>query len=153
MRKYVATLAVLVLTVVAGRFALSHCEIPCGIYDDPVRITLIKEHTKTIEKSMKQITALSQADKPNPNQLARWVGNKEKHADEIQHIVAQYWMTQRVKPADEGDAAAYKKYVTQITLLHQMLQAAMKAKQTTELEHVAKLRALVEKFEAVYFGK
>ena len=53
----------------------SHCQIPCGIYDDPVRLKLIGEHITTIEKSMKQIQTLSQ-DQTNLNQSARWVQNK-----------------------------------------------------------------------------
>jgi nickel superoxide dismutase len=131
----------------------SHCEIPCGIYDDPLRMKLIDEHIGTIEKSMKQIAELSRAAQPNHNQLVRWVGNKEKHAGEIQHIVTQYFMTQRVKPAEATDAAAHRKYVTQLTLLHRMLVHAMKAKQTTDLAHVEALRKLSAQFRSAYFGK
>ncbi|MDY6953871.1 MAG: superoxide dismutase [Ni], partial [Thermodesulfobacteriota bacterium] len=36
-------------------YASAHCEIPCGIYDDQMRIDMIAEHITTIEKSMKQI--------------------------------------------------------------------------------------------------
>jgi len=35
--------------------ASAHCEIPCGIYDDEMRINMINEHIATIEKSMNQI--------------------------------------------------------------------------------------------------
>ena len=35
-----------------------HCEIPCGIYDDSLRVAMIKEHINTVEKSMKQINLL-----------------------------------------------------------------------------------------------
>ena len=131
----------------------SHCEIPCGIYDDELRAKLIDEHIGTVEKSMKQIAELSRAAQPNHNQLVRWIGNKEKHAGEIQHIVTQYFMTQRVKPADPADAAAHHKYVAQVTLLHRMLIHAMKAKQTTDLAHVEALRKLSAQFRAAYFGK
>jgi nickel superoxide dismutase len=130
----------------------SHCEIPCGIYDDPLRMKLIDEHIGTIEKSMRQITELSRAKEKNYNQIVRWVGNKEKHAGEIQHIVTQYFMTQRVKPADPADAAKHEKYVAQLTLLHRMLVHAMKAKQTTDLAHVEALRSLSAQFKSVYFG-
>ena len=150
-----ATLAAIVLAsplVLVGPL-YSHCEIPCGIYDDEARIAQIAEHIGTIEKSMKQITALSQAKPGNANQLVRWVVNKEKHADEIQHIVAQYFMTQRVKPADASRAASHKKYVTKLTLLHRMLVGAMKCKQTTDRTHVAELRKLLAEFKAAYFAK
>jgi len=151
MRKGILAAALLAVPLVFVRPIYSHCEIPCGIYDDPLRIQLLEEHIGTVEKSMKQIVELSKAGERNYNQLVRWVANKEKHADEIQHVVTQYFMTQRVKPAAPGDGEKYTKYVTQLTLLHQVLVAAMKAKQTTDLAHVEAMRKLVADFKAAYF--
>ena len=124
----------------------AHCEIPCGIYNDELRANLIYEHTTTIEKSMLKILELSKQNPTNYNQLVRWVSNKEDHASEIQHIVSQYFMTQRIK----SDS---KNYTQKVTLLHQMLQFAMKCKQTTDVNHVKKLRSLLNEFEVLYFGK
>ena len=124
----------------------AHCEIPCGIYNDELRANLIYEHTTTIEKSMQKILELSKQNPTNYNQLVRWVSNKEDHASEIQHIVSQYFMTQRIK----SDS---KNYTQKVTLLHQMLQFAMKCKQTTDVNHVQKLRSLLSEFEVLYFGK
>jgi nickel superoxide dismutase len=131
----------------------AHCEIPCGIYNDELRIELIREHIQTIEKSMNQIVELSKSTPVNYNQLVRWIGNKEEHAKQLQEIVSQYFMTQRVKTADVKDAAAHEKYVAQVTLLHAMLVEAMKAKQTTDLGTVEKLKDLTGKFYEAYFGK
>lgn len=124
----------------------AHCEIPCGIYDDQVRADLIGEHLATIEKSMKEILELSRENPVNYNQLVRWVSNKEKHANEIQFIVSQYFMTQRIKPED-------KKYSEKLTLLHKMLISAMKCKQTTDIAQVNTLRSLLKEFETLYFGQ
>ena len=143
----------LILTILAISLPLSfsistasaHCEIPCGIYDDQLRAQLIAEHASTIEKSMKQIMALSKADPVNYNQLVRWVSNKEDHATEIQHIVSQYFMTQRIK-ADQ------KKYSEKLMALHKILIAAMKCKQTTDLANVAALRKHLEEFKTLYFA-
>jgi len=131
----------------------AHCEIPCGIYNDELRVTLIEEHIQTIEKSMTEIVRLGKESPVNYNQLVRWIDNKEKHADEIQEIVTQYFMTQRVKPADPNDQAALAAYVKQLSILHAMLVEAMKAKQTTDMEHVEKLKALAGEFREAYFGK
>ena len=60
--------------------AKAHCEIPCGIYGDSVRIALLYEHIETIEKSMNQINELSKSENPDYNQLVRWVMNKEEYA-------------------------------------------------------------------------
>ena len=57
-----------------------------------------------------------------------------------------------MKPADPKDEAAYAKYVKQLTLLHEMLVQAMKAKQTTDMEAVERLKTLTGEFYEAYFG-
>ena len=126
--------------------AAAHCEIPCGIYDDEMRIEMLREHITTIEKSMNQVILLEKDANRKANQLTRWVMNKEQHADELQEIVSQYFMTQRLKP----DA---KDYASKLQLLHEMLLAGMKSKQTTDLGQVKRLRELVDLFEKAYFVK
>jgi nickel superoxide dismutase len=131
----------------------AHCEIPCGIYADSVRITLIKEHISTIEKSMNQIEEISKSSTPNYNQLVRWVNNKEEHAKKIQEIVSQYFLHQRIKIVEESQKEAYAKYQKHLTLLHQMVVYSMKCKQTTDLAFIEKLRTTVTEFEKAYFHK
>lgn len=134
-----------------GTAALGHCEIPCGIYGDRMRIDMLKEHAGTVEKSMRQIKKLQDNPAENANQLVRWVVNKDEHANKIQEIVYQYFMNQRVAPVEKSDKAAYDKYVTQITLLHRMLVNAMKCKQTLDVQHVEQLRKEFDAFADVYF--
>lgn len=122
----------------------AHCEIPCGIYDDEARIKMLYEHVSTIEKSMNQITMLEQKEHHNPNQLVRWVINKEEHANELQEIVTQYFMTQRIKPETEN-------YEKKLKLLHGMLLYAMKCKQTVDLKNADLLKKLIFDFNALYF--
>jgi len=142
-----------VLVVVFVSMAYSHCQIPCGIYGDKTRFDMIAENITTIEKSMRQITQLSKEAQPDMNQLVRWVQNKEKHADDTSHILTYYFMAQRVKPADKTDTKAYNEYVKKLVLLHEMLISSMKAKQTTDLSHVEKLKTLLAEFNDAYFGK
>ena len=133
--------------------AYAHCQIPCGIYDDETRFKLLDEYVTTIEKAMKMIGELS-AEKPlNYNQIVRWVENKDHQADEFSEIVTYYFMAQRVKPVDEKSGEAYSKYVGELTSLHEMIVYSMKAKQTTDLENVARLRALIKQFKESYLGK
>jgi nickel superoxide dismutase len=144
------------LTILAGllaSIAYSHCQIPCGIYDDQARFDMIAEHITTIEKSMNQIRMLSEQAKPNMNQIVRWVQNKEEHADELGNIVTYYFMTQRVKPAQKTEGREYDEYVKKLTLLHNMLIYSMQAKQTTDVANVEKLRSLLEEFRSLYFGQ
>ena len=132
----------------------SHCQIPCGIYDDEMRFTALAEHMTTIEKSMKQIAELSEDGAHNANQIVRWVASKDTHADELSEIVTYYFMTQRIKvPADMGDKAAVAKYQGDLALLHQILVYSMKSKQTTDPANTKMLLELIEKFEVSYLGK
>ena len=154
MKKQVLVLTIISLFLIFGAVSVyAHCEIPCGIYNDQLRVELIKEHITTIEKSMNQITGLSGQSPLNYNQIVRWIDNKEEHANKIQDIVYQYFMTQRIKAAAPADKAAYNDYLTKLSYLHQMLVAAMKSKQTTDLAHVKILRMLIDKFEKVYFSE
>ncbi len=143
--------SVTVAVVILSGVAFAHCEIPCGVYGDRARIDSLREDSTTIEKSMKEIVRLGKEVPVNYNQVVRWVSNKDEHANKVQDTVCQYFMNQRIKPIHESEDLAYKKYVKQVTLLHEMLVYAMKCKQSTDLANVEKLRTLVSDFEAVYF--
>ena len=145
-------LLIVVIGVLVSAYAWAHCEIPCGIYDDQMRIQMIQEHITTIEKSMKQIEKLSQGEPSAANQIVRWVNNKEHHAEALTEIVTQYFMTQRIKPAHASNTEAHGQYVRKLTLLHQMMIASMKCKQTTDLENVTQLRSLLADFRTAYLG-
>lgn len=151
-KKFVMLVALACMVIITS-MVYSHCQIPCGIYGDPQRFDMMAENITTVEKSMKQIIELSQESKPNMNQIVRWVQNEEEHADEIGHIVTFYFMSQRIKPESKSDVKAYADYVHKLTLLHEMLVYSMKAKQTTDLSNVEKLRALLKEFETAYFGE
>lgn len=131
----------------------AHCEIPCGIYEDTLRIELIKEHIVTIEKSMTMLIELSNKETPNYNQIVRWVNNKENHANKLQEIVSQYFLHQRIKPTSIENEELYTKYIKQLSLLHELLVYSMKAKQTTDLMYIKKLNTTVNSFEDIYFHK
>ncbi|MEJ2544212.1 MAG: superoxide dismutase [Ni] [Calditrichaceae bacterium] len=146
-------LSLLLIAVIVPVQIYAHCEIPCGIYNDKMRIDMLKEHVTTIEKSMNQIIELQKAETINYNQLVRWINNKDEHADEIQHIVTQYFMTQRIKPADGSDKAALEKYQKELGLLHEMLVYAMKTKQTTDVKNCTKLNELIDSFYNSYFSE
>ena len=142
----------LVIVLISAMFnqGFSHCEVPCGIYGDSVRVALIKEHIKTIAKSMKQINKLSKEGEKNYNQLVRWVINKEEHAKKIQNIVSQYFLHQRIKlPKNAKDAKA-NHYYQKLELLHKLQVYSMKTKQTTDLKFIKRLNETINKFEKFF---
>jgi nickel superoxide dismutase len=147
-KTFITFLGILFITPIFK--ALGHCEIPCGIYDDSVRIELIREHIRTVEKAMNKIMELQKKDEINYNQLVRWINNKEEHAVKIQDIVSHYFLHQRIKYTKENENGR-NLYIDQLTVLHQLLVYAMKSKQTTALDNIQKMRALVDEFEKLYF--
>ena len=152
MKKTVILTTILLFMTSATPVLFAHCQIPCGIYGDHTRFTILREHIATIEKSMNQINELSTDPAKNMNQVVRWINNKDQHADEFSEIVTYYFLAQRIKIADQSDAKSFTDYQNKLVLLHQMMFYAMKAKQTTELEHVRKLNELVGAFEKIYFS-
>jgi nickel superoxide dismutase len=152
MKRKILFVAALLAVVGLSPIVYSHCQMPCGIYDDPARLAAIAEDINTVEKAMKSIEELSAQSKPNMNQIVRWVDTKEEHAENIAHIAGFYFMAQRIKPVDKSDAAGYEKYVKQLTLLHEMIIYSMKTKQTTDLANVEKLRSLLAEFRSSYLG-
>ncbi len=146
--KKIKQLLIVVLLTVIGLQSYAHCEIPCGIYDDELRITLLYEHFTTIEKSIKSMNELKGSD--DINQQVRWIMNKEEHAKKVQEIVSQYFLHQRIKVVGP-DHEEFNKYQSELTLLHHILVYAMKTKQTNDLAFVEKLRSTLKKFEDSYF--
>ncbi len=137
----IGTLFIAVFLYSTSSFA--HCEVPCGIYDDKARTVEIAEHISTIEKAINSMAKEKEAG--NDNQVVRWVLNKEKHAEMLQEIVYQYFMTQRIKFDTE-------KYNEKLAALHQLLVYSMKAKQSTDLANVENLRKSLMAFEELYFA-
>ncbi len=149
-KKLLGILAVFLLLNSQKSFA--HCEIPCGIYNDELRIHLIEEYIDTIEKSMIAIQELSKNKDPlSINQIVRWVDNKEEHAKKIQHIIWQYFFTQRVKPVNPEDKDRYEAYLKKLELLNRLNFLVMKSKQSVDTKVVKEMRKVLYKFEKVYF--
>lgn len=145
-------LSVTIFLIMNATSLFAHCQVPCGIYGDLMRIQMLQEHVTTIEKSMSQINTLSKAENINYNQLVRWINNKDHHAQEVQNIVDAYFLTQRIKPVAAHDQQAYAAYSEKVVILHQMLVSAMKAKQSTDVVHCRTLDSLIEKFSQMYFS-
>jgi|FLOH01.1.fsa_nt_gi nickel superoxide dismutase len=134
----------------APSLAPFHCQVPCGIYGDKMRMDMLMEDSATIEKAMTTL----ETEGVSQNQMVRWIMNKEEHAAKIQETVASYWLAQRIKtPADATNEAAMAKYHRQLELLHGITVAAMKCKQTTDVANVEGLRNKAMEFSGTYFSE
>jgi len=108
-----------------------HCQVPCGIFDDPAMVAEVKEACATIRKAMVQINELHAAggSAQNFNQMTRWVMTKEEHCGKIIKIMSEYALCQRVKPEVFSKP---EDYVDALKAHHAVMQSAMKAKQTVD---------------------
>ena len=153
MKRFAPSLAIASLvSLLASPILLAHCEVPCGIYGDQRRFDEMLEDQSTILKALGQIEELvGTHDALSHNQLVRWINTKEAHATNTQHIIAQYFMTQRIKPGT--DAAGTEAYVKNLTAAHAVMRAAMKCKQTVDPKDAETLRTAILDFYRAYEGK
>ena len=129
----------------------AHCQVPCGVYDDAMRIKMIEEHTFTILKSMNYIKS-NQDDLQQQNQVTRWIITKDQHAQDIQNIISEYFLTQRIKKRDDSKESK-DLYHAQLAVLHSILQDAMKCKQTIDTSKTDSLLENLNKFVNLYFDE
>ena len=122
----------------------AHCQVPCGVYGDPARFTQMLEDQTTIAKAFSQIHELAgKKDAQSANQLSRWVTTKEDHANKIQKIIAEYFLTQRIK----SSASHYDELLKGA---HSVMVAAMKCKQSADAKTADTLKSAIEAFQKTY---
>merc|ERR1712046_542653 len=113
-----------------------HCQVPCGIFDDPAIVAEVRQACETIRKAMVQINELHAAPSAqNFNQMTRWVNTKEEHACKIITAISEYCLCQRVKPIGDPKTpfASESDYVDALKAHYAVMTAAMKAKQTVDV--------------------
>ena len=146
----VTSVLVLALAGLGTRIALAHCQVPCGIYDDPARVESMQENATSIRKAMTSMAELhTQATLESFNQATRWVEEKDRSATNIQETVSAYCLTQRVKPA-AATSPEYATYIEQLEAFHHILVAAMKCKQQVSTETVDALDAAIARVAPWY---
>ncbi len=155
-RLVIASLVLPLLLLGRLQPASAHCEVPCGIYHDQLRFEQMLEDQSTIAKAIAQIHELTKAmengvDPLSVNQVVRWVTTKEDHATKTQDVIAQYFMTQRIKPGT--DEESNKAYLKKLTAAHAVMQAAMKCKQTADPATADALKEAIYNFYRAYEGK
>jgi hypothetical protein len=153
MTKIKLTVVALVIAISIPLLANAHCQVPCGIYDDEARFNAMLEDATTIEKAMVSIRNLEKTKGRTINLLVRWVDTKEIHADKLTEIVTGYFLTQRINVVPAANKEAHKVYLKKLELLHNIMMQAMKCKQTTDVNHVQKLRDFIKEFQKVYTDK
>jgi len=132
----------------AAGAARGHCQVPCGIFDDPARVSALKEDAATVRKAMVQINELTATGGALAiNQATRWVMTKEDHAKSIITTVSEYMLAQRVKKELFEDPAVYAEA---LVVHHAVMTAAVKTKQVVDVAACDALDAAIEKIGPMY---
>ena len=139
MSSLIKTVMVLAVSlIIYSPIAYSHCQIPCGIYDDHARVKTMLEDVATARKAIDLIAELSKkSDAQSNNQIVRWVMSKEIHAQNIISTISDYFLTQRVK-------SKQKDYIERLKKHHAVIVAAMKVKQNADMTYVDALEESIE---------
>lgn len=145
MYRWISAAAVVAVALLSFQTqARAHCQIPCGIYHDHMRVEMIREDITTITKAVRQIGALaSKRDAQSQNQLTRWIVNKEEHAERIIRVISDYFMAQKIKPVGTKDKG-FARYQAMLTRHHAVMVAAMKCKQNASMKEVNALKKAVD---------
>jgi len=125
-----------------------HCQVPCGIFDDPKLVAELKEAVATITKATAQINEIfgGQLSPQSFNQATRWVNTKEEHCSKIITLIAEYCLAQRVKPISDPKTPfkAEDEFIEALKAHHAAMQAAMKCKQSADASAPEKLAADID---------
>eukprot|EP00585_Thalassiosira_rotula_P012890 CAMPEP_0196129908 /NCGR_PEP_ID=MMETSP0910-20130528/462_1 /TAXON_ID=49265 /ORGANISM="Thalassiosira rotula, Strain GSO102" /LENGTH=283 /DNA_ID=CAMNT_0041389109 /DNA_START=84 /DNA_END=935 /DNA_ORIENTATION=- len=128
-----------------------HCQVPCGIFDDPAIVAEIKQAAETIRKAMVQSVELTATEGGHTaqtlNQMMRWVMTKEEHCCKIITAVSEYCLCQRVK---KEVFASDKDYTEALIAHHAVMQCAMKAKQSADASAADALDSAIAQFAKMY---
>jgi len=110
----------------------------------------LREDLTTITKAIKNINSLSGShDATNVNQLVRWINVKEDHASHIITTVAEYFLTQKVKTVEKGQAG-YEDYLAILESHHRVMKAAMACKQKPTDASVHGLQHALDDLAKIY---
>uniref|UniRef100_A0A7S3SLF8 Ubiquitin-like domain-containing protein n=1 Tax=Strombidinopsis acuminata TaxID=141414 RepID=A0A7S3SLF8_9SPIT len=140
----------------AVRLIGGHCQVPCGIFDDPKLVTDIEEACATIKKALAQMAELSSTmNAQSFNQIARWASTKEEHASKIIELMTEYCLCQRVKPTSDPKSPfkSEDEYTAALQAHHTVMLAAVKCKQSSDPQVGEALASAIAEIGKMYKGK
>merc|ERR1712060_554952 len=123
-----------------------HCQVPCGIFDDPKLVADVKEAIAQINELSSDLNALK------INQMTRWINTKEEHAAKIIALMSEYCLCQRVKPVGDPKSPfkEEKDYIAALMSHHAVMLAAVKCKQTVDPANADTLDAACSEMSKMY---
>lgn len=120
--------------------AKAHCDVPCGIYD-PITAQI---DALTVVRMVDLMHALEGDGPAYDNSMSRYIAVKEQHAESCKHQVRVIW-GDFIKPEH------VEKYPKLNVLVHQIMKAGSKARQTADRDAAVHLVDLVNEFAQIFW--
>lgn len=121
----------------------AHCQLPCGIYHDDLEFGNLEQCVQTLHRANDGILENASSSALNENQRVRFILLKDQYADQFVQLLTTYFLQQRIQPGKPSTQAL-------LTLSHQMMQTAMKIKQSVDQNKVDQLSHQLMEFKKLY---
>lgn len=123
--------------------AQAHCDIPCGIYD-PIVAQIDALTVVRMLDLMADLDAATGDKLAYHNSMSRYIAVKEQHAERAKHEI-------RVIFGDYIKAPQVEKYPELPTLVHKIMMAGSKVRQTTDRAAAVEFVELINKFAQIFW--
>lgn len=123
--------------------AQAHCDIPCGIYD-PITAQIAALTVVRMLDLMADLDASTTDKLAYHNSMSRYITVKEEHAEKAKHEI-------RVIFGDYIKAPQVEKYPDLPTLVHKIMMAGSKVRQTSDRAAAVEFVELINKFAQIFW--
>lgn len=123
--------------------AQAHCDIPCGIYD-PITAQIAALTVVRMLDLMADLDASTTDKMAYHNSMSRYITVKEEHAEKAKHEI-------RVIFGDYIKAPQIEKYPELPTLVHKIMMAGSKVRQSTDRAAAVEFVELINKFAQIFW--
>jgi nickel superoxide dismutase len=99
MKKTILVQGIIALLCHTGSL-MAHCQMPCGIYHDELVFNQIDQYIETMYKGITELNNSKFSTPFERNNFIRWVKLKDSASDEIANLITEYFLQQKIKPAE-----------------------------------------------------
>lgn len=99
MKKTILVQGIIALLCHTGSL-MAHCQMPCGIYHDELVFNQIDQYIETMYKGITELNNSKFSTPFERNNFMRWVKLKDSASDEIASLITEYFLQQKIKPAE-----------------------------------------------------
>ena len=122
----------------------AHCDIPCGIYDPIIAQIAALTVVRMIDLMTDLDNKGGEKNKDYINSMSRYVAIKEEHAEKAKHEI-------RVIFGDYIKAPHVEKYPELPTLVHKIMMAGSKVRQSTDRAAAVEFVEMINKFAQIFW--